>query len=144
MHLAQRFLSQHSSFAASFSDDFDIMSSSGNRARSVDAQSDGVISHQPSTIRKETVRSGVDTPASLSSSSDSHGSVGGEPRAHPRLYDESHAESVRNIVTSPHASLVTAADLATCLAENTVRSAKIMTFITIFLSLFFSNFCVFL
>ena len=99
------------------------MSSSGNRARSVDAQSDGVISHQPSTIQKETVRSGVDTPASLSSSSDSHGSVGGEPRAHPHLYDESHAESVRNIVTSPHASPVTTADLATCLAENTVRSA---------------------
>ena len=99
------------------------MSSSGNRARSVDAKSDGASSHQPSTIQKGTVRSGVDTPASLSSSSESHGSVGGGLRAHPHLYDESHAESVRNIDTSPHASLVTAADLASCLAENAVRPA---------------------
>ena len=102
------------------------MSSSGNRARSVDAQSDGVSSHQPSTIQKETVRSGVDTPASLSSSSDSHGSVSEGLRARSHLYDENHAESVRNIDTSPHASLVTAADLATCLAENTVRSAPVI------------------
>ena len=109
--------------ATSFSDDFDIMSSSGIRARSVDAHSDGASSRQPSTIQKGTVRSGVDTPASLSSSSDSHGSVREGLRAHSHLYDESHAESVRNIDTSRHASLVTAADLATCLAENTVRSA---------------------
>ena len=125
MHLAQRFLSQHSIFAA-FLDDIDIMSSSGNRTRSADAYSDGASSHQPSTIQKGTVRSGVDTPASLSSSSDSHGSVGGGPRAHPRLHDESHVESVRNIDTSPHASLVAAADLATSLAENTVRPASDM------------------
>ena len=99
------------------------MSSSGNRARSADAQSDGASSHQPSTIQKGTVRSGVETPASLSSSLDSHDSVGEGPRARSHLYDESHAESVHNIATSPHASLVTAADLATCLAENTVRPA---------------------
>ena len=100
------------------------MSSSGNRARSVDAHSDGSSSRQPSTIQKGTVRSGVDTPASLSSSSDSHGSVRGELHAHPHLHDESHVEFVRNIDTSSHASLVAAADLATPLAENTVRSAK--------------------
>ena len=123
MHLAQRFLSQHSIFAA-FLDDFDIMSSSGNRARSADAHSDGASSRQPSTIQKGTVRSGVDTPASLSSSSDSHGSVRGELHAHPHLHDESHVESVRHIDTSSHASLVAAADLAISLAENTVRSAS--------------------
>ena len=122
MHLAQRFLSQHSIFAA-FLDDFDIMSSSGNRARSADAHSDGASSRQPSTIQKGTVRSGVDTPASLSSSSDSHGSVRGGLHAHPHLHDESHVESVRNIDTSSHASLVAAADLAIPLAENTVRPA---------------------
>ena len=110
--------------ATSFSDDFDIMSSSGIRARSVDAHSDGASSRQPSTIQKGTVRSGVDTPASLSSSSDSRESVSEGLRAHSHLHGENHAESVRNIDTSPHASLVTAADLATCLAENTVRSAK--------------------
>ena len=99
------------------------MSSSGIRARSVDAHSDGASSRQPSTIQKGTVRSGVDTPASLSSSSDSRESVSEGLRAHSHLHGENHAESVRNIDTSPHASLVTAADLATCLAENTVRSA---------------------
>ena len=109
--------------ATSFSDDFDIMSSSGIRARSVDAHSDGASSRQPSTIQKGTVRSGVDTPASLSSSSDSRESVSEGLRAHSHLHGENHAESVQNIDTSPHASLVTAADLATCLAENTVRSA---------------------
>ena len=98
------------------------MSSSGIRARSVDAQSDGASSHQPSTIQKGTVRSGVNTPASLSSSSDSHELVGGGLRAHPHVHDESHVKSARNIDTSSHASLVAAADLATCLAENTVRS----------------------
>ena len=114
-------VSSHTSVFAAFTDDIDIMSTSDNRAHSVGAQSDRASSYQPSTIQKGTDRPGVDTPASLSSSLSSHESVGEGPSAHSHMHDESRVESGHNIFTSSHASPVTTAALATCLAENDVR-----------------------
>ena len=78
VHLLHSVLSHTSVFAA-FTDDIDIMSTSDNRAHSVGAQSDRASSYQPSTIHKGVERSGVDTPASLSSSLSSHESVSERP-----------------------------------------------------------------